>query len=105
MTSITAIGLAGSALCAVILLVLQARAKLAAQKREQLRREWRQKIEKIADDRFTDPEGLSFDEIMESLDASYWRDLYAELEKMPPGQRSLRRAVEKVEQEEGQNPS
>jgi hypothetical protein len=105
MTSTTIIGIVGSAICAVLLLVIQVRGKIAIQKQERLLREWRQKIEQIADDRSTDPEWLSFDEIMDSLDPPYWQDLYAELEKMPPGQRSLRKAVEKVGQEEGQNPS
>lgn len=101
MTSTSAIGVAGAATCAVLLLLIQAWGKIALQKQERLRCEWRQKIERLADDRSTDPEGLSFDEIMDSLDPPYWRDLYAELEKMPAGQRSLREAVEKVEQGEG----
>ena len=100
MTTTSAIGLAGAATCAVLLLLIQARRTIAVQKRDRLRREWRQKIEQIADDRSTDPEGLSFDDIMDLLDPPYWRNLYAELEKMPPGQRLLRKAVEKVEQKE-----
>jgi hypothetical protein len=100
MTTTSAIGIAGAATCAVLLLLIQARGTIVMQKRERSRREWRQKIEQIADDYSTDPEGLSFDDIMDLLDPPYWQDLYAELEKLPPGQRSLRKAVEKVEQEE-----
>jgi hypothetical protein len=101
MTTTSAIGVAGAAACALLLLLIQVRGKMAIQKQERVRSEWRRKIEQIADDRSTDPEGFSFDEIMDSLDAPYWQDLYAELEKMPPGQRSLRKAVEKVEEKEG----
>src|SRR5690348_15904747 len=100
MTTTSEIGIAGALTCAVLLVLIQARGTFAAQKRERLRREWRRKIEQIADDRSTDPEGLSFDEMMDSLDPPYWEDLYAELEKMPPGQRSLRTAVERVEEKE-----
>lgn len=101
MTATSEIGIAGAVTCAVLLVLIQVRGTFATQKRERLRREWRRKIERIADDCSTDPEGFSFDEIMDSLDEPYWRDLYAELEKMPPGQRSLRKAVERVEEKEG----
>jgi hypothetical protein len=101
MTTTSTFGVAGAAACGVLLVLIQIRAKMAIQKQERVRSEWRRKIEQIADDRSTDPEGFSFDEIMDSLDPPYWRDLYTELEKMPPGQRSLRKAVEKVEEREG----
>ena len=96
MTTTSAIGLAGAATCALLMLLIQVRGTIARRKRE----EWRRKIEEIADDCSTDPEGLSFDEIMDLMDPPYWQDLYAELEKMPPGQRSLRKAAEIVDREE-----
>jgi hypothetical protein len=101
MTTTSAFGIVGAAACAVLLLLIQAYRKVTALKRERLRSEWRRNIEQIADDCSTDLEGLSFDDIMDLLDPPYWQDLYAELEKMPAGQRSLRKAVEIVEQKEG----
>ncbi|HLX72347.1 MAG TPA: hypothetical protein VKV04_22240 [Verrucomicrobiae bacterium] len=100
MTTTSAIGLGGAAACAILLLLIQARGKIAREKEERLRSEWRGKIERIADDLSTDLEQMSFDDIMDLMDPPYWQNIYAELEKMPPGQRLLRKAVEKVEQEE-----
>ena len=96
MTTTSAIGLAGSALCATLLMLLQARAKLARQKRERLQREWRQTIERIADDLSTDAEGLSLNDVMDLFNQPYWEEICSELEKMPAGQRSLRKAIEIV---------
>lgn len=94
MTTTSAIGIVGAAICAVLLLLIQVRAKVARHAREQLQREWRQKIERLADDRSTDPEGLSLDDVMDSFDQPYWEEICSELEKMPTGQRSLRKAIE-----------
>lgn len=69
---------------------------MARRKRERLQREWRQKIERLADDRSTDPEGLSLDDVMDLYDQPYWEEICTELEKMPPGQRLLRTAIEIV---------
>lgn len=96
MTTTSAIGLTGAATCALLMLLIQVRGTVARRKQE----EWRRKIKQIADDCSTDPDMMSFDDIMDLMDQPYWRAVYAELEKMPPGQRLLRRAVEIVEQKE-----
>ena len=68
--------------------------KNQSRKKDELRQLWRRKIEQIADDRSTDPDGLSFDDLMDLMDLPYWQDVYCELEKMPSGKRSLRKAIE-----------
>jgi len=89
-----------SVVVAFVFSALTYRVKSQARKDDLLRKSWRQKIEQIADDLSTDPEGLSFDEIMDLLDLSYWQDLYCELEKMPTGQRALQKAIEIIERDD-----
>ena len=64
------------------------------QKKLQLRILWRKKIEQIADDTKTDGECPSFDDWMSDMDEPDWEDLYCELQKMPAGNRSVRKAIE-----------
>jgi hypothetical protein len=70
--------------------------KKRTKKQDELRQLWRRKIEQLADDRATDPDGLSLDDVMNLFELPYWQEIYRELEKMPRGQRSLRKAIEIV---------
>ena len=69
------------------------------ERRAQLRQSWKRKIEGIADDVATDPNGWSLDKILECLEEPEWQELYKELEKMPPGKRSLQKAIEICDRE------
>ena len=104
MTSTKLIGIIGVTIWLILILLIKVRTKVAKEKREKLQREWRQKIEQLADDRSTDPEGLSLDDVMKLFDKSYWQDICSELEKMPAGKRSLRQAIEIVSQD-GEGPN
>ena len=78
--------------CGVILQVRQTRRN--KQQMAAIRLIWRQKIEKIADDLVTDPNGWSLDKIMECLEEPEWEEIYNELKSMPAGKRSLQKAIE-----------
>jgi hypothetical protein len=78
----------------VVFVAWSYRRRTQTKKKDDLRRLWRQKIEQIADNRSTDSNGLSLDDLMDLFDLPYWKDVYFELEKMPAGKRLLRKAIE-----------
>jgi hypothetical protein len=47
----------------------------------------------LSDDLATDPEGLSFNDLMTVSGQEQWEDICHELKKMPLGKRSLRKAI------------
>ncbi|GAA5003164.1 hypothetical protein GCM10025793_08840 [Lysobacter lycopersici] len=66
------------------------RSYIDSQKRKQLETE----IRAIADDLTTDPKGLSLRDAIDLLEIKLIHELVIELRKMPPGSRSLQRAIE-----------
>lgn len=76
----------------VILTIIQN--KRHARRTAELRFHWRQKIEQIADDLTTTPDGWSLDDIINCLDEPEWEEICFELEKMRAGKRSLQKAIE-----------
>ena len=78
--------------CGVVLSARQSRREKQAA--ADLRLAWRKKIEGLADDLTPSPDGCSLDMILECLEEPDWDDICHELERMPPGQRSLKKVVE-----------
>ena len=68
----------------------RARSYIDSRKRQRLEAE----IRAMADDLTTSPEGLSLREAVDHLEVEMIQELVIELRKMPPGSRSLQRAIE-----------
>ena len=82
-------------LAAVAGLILN-RVRLRRQRKQaaEFRLGWRRKFEAVMDDLTADPDGWTLDSILFCLDEPEWEEIYHELEKMPAGKRSLRKAIE-----------
>ena len=81
-----AIGLAALAWAAIH----RTQSYIDSRKRQRLEAE----IRAIADDLTTNPEGLSLRDAVDLLEVEMIQELVIELRKMPPGSRSLQRAIE-----------
>src|SRR6478672_6354344 len=89
--------------CGVFFQVRQT--KRERQRVAEFRLHWRQKIESIADNLATDPNGWSLDKIIECLDEPEWEEIYNELKKMPARERSLQKAIEICDRDDYERPA